>query len=931
MPHNPSFLHLVAEDLLERFGPDLHDLTVVFPNKRAGLFMTEEFHALSPDRPVWAPRYMTLGELFLELSPHQLAEPVDTVIRLFHHYARLSQSTETLDHFYGWGQILLSDFDDIDKHMASPEQVFAHASDLDRLSDPSYLTPEQIQALRRFLHLLDTDDPHSLCHRYSLLWERLLPLYEALRKDLLADNLLYEGALQRDVVERLQQGQSLPHLPAHPCFVGFNLLHPVERQLMKHLASQSLFYWDYDRFYLSDPRHEAGLFMRQNLRDFPSALPEHHFDNLSRLGHLEIITTSTDSAAARYAHNWLSQTRHPQANHNAIVLCNEQLLLPLLHALPDADADGNPLTANITMGFPLAQTPVFSLLSALLALFSDGWDARRQAYRPTFLRPLRHHPYAAHLQPILAVPPPSLSDGSALLCLIHLLEEITLTLTPESNPADAQAQLHLESLYQAHRLLRLFHRQLTHPQRPLQLQPVTLRRLLLNALRLATIPFHGEPATGVQLMGMLETRCLDFPHLLILSPEEDQMPRPTQVETLLPHTVRQAHSLTTPQQRNALFAYHFFRLIQRTESLTLVLNTHTSAGHRHEPSRYLLQLLALLPDAVPTLRSLVAPMPTTAMSDLTLQSAAPTDHLLTQTLSPTALNTFLQCPRRFYWRYVRRLRPADAPVEENPRPLLGNIFHDAAQILYTPAPQLPMLETAVDLAFTLNVPQRIDDEDRRNELIRRALDGHRFPRPRYHGQLLLLRDVVLHYLRQLRQLDTRLQPFTVVATETEATLPLTLTLESGVHTLKLGGRIDRLDRLADGALRIVDYKTGAPHIATPTLQAAFADDATHQDHTLQALLYAAALHEREPQAPLLTALIYLRQAHQSQFDPTLNIAPQPGGEATTDVRPLLPQFLDSLRQLLAEIFAPGQTFPPTAVQRRCQQCPFAILCHRQHR
>ncbi len=963
-----TFLGLVAQDLLHRFGNDMRDLTVVFPNKRAGLFLTEELQALSQGRPIWAPRFTTLGDLFLSLSPYTVADPIETIVRLHQHYLERilpaidaderaeAEEHETLDRFWGWGEIILSDFDDIDKHLADARQVLLHAQQLDELNDLTYLTDEQRQLLKRFFGYFSNGEDSKVRRRFLQLWNQLFNIYSDLRSDLLCHNQLWEGALQREVCQRIKADPTIAERLGRVAFVGFSLLNPVDIQLMKALSSQALFYWDYDEYYLNNPHHEAGQFMQQNLRLFPSALPAEHFDNLSRLRHITLVSTSTDSATARYASHWDSES----TPRNAIVLCNEQLLLPLLHALPEHHY------INITMGFPLVQTPVYSFLAALLTLHTEGWDPSRETFRYTHLQRVMSHPYATLIpSDEIALPCPDLA--TLLAQLIRHLETIGMAQARETTQSDTPTEnqdthtqstvnlLHSESIYQSHRLLLRFHRLLTDPHRPLTLQSVTLRRLILTALRTATIPFHGEPATGLQVMGLLETRCLNFTNLLLLSVEEDQMPRPTQTDTILPAVVRQAHGLTTPRHRSATFAYHFYRLIQRTQNLTILYNTNTAGNRRHEPSRYILQLLSHLPAhrlsvtkiQLQNTPHIATPAPIVIHKTPQMLHQLLSDYTTPQhPLSPTALNTYLRCPLQFYWRYIRHLRPDDTPPDEIDPLQLGNIFHDAAQTLYIhlththqtthieahhlrPLTDEPSLRPFVHLAFQLNIFKPLTDQAQKTQIIRQTVQSQDYPHPHYQGQQLILRDVVTHYLRTLVRHDLRHTPFTLLSTETDITFPLRFQADSTTHTIQLGGRADRIDRQADGALRILDYKTGTPHSTLPTLEAAFATDLRQQPHTLQALLYALAVlrsHSHTAHTPIHTALLYMRSAVEPHFDPTLRIASRPGTPRNADIRPLAHEFEEHLRQLLAEICTLRKPFTPTPHPQNCRQCPFASLC-----
>ncbi|MCR4921268.1 MAG: PD-(D/E)XK nuclease family protein [Bacteroidaceae bacterium] len=1047
-----SFLSLVADDLLKRFGHEMRNVTLVFPSKRAGLFLTQEFAARSGNAPIWAPHYTTLNELFLSLSDHLLADPIDIVSRLYHIYIDCVREDisseegpqalerETLDRFWSWGEIILSDFNDIDKHLANPQKVFRHVRELGELSDNSFLSEEQRQTLMRFFGYFSTGEDSLVRRRFLRLWNAMPAIYEALRLDLLGDNLLWEGALHRDVCQRIEaEPQLLDRFP-HICFVGFNVLNSVEEALMKALGNRALFYWDYDEYYVNDPQQEAGEFMRRNLQHFPSALPAECFRNLERLRRITFVSCPTDNAVARYTSRWMQEGMHPVARENAVVLCNERLLLPVLHAMPASEQAQSQAPINVTMGLPLSDTPIFTFVLALYQLLTEGWDERRQRFRPAFRQSVLNHPYAQYFDDaaIDCIPSKGSTDESlahTISAIIKAVETVGIALGQDESPT-ITAQLHVESVYQAHRVLTKFLQLLSHPTRPLSVRPATLRRLLRSVLAATSIPFHGEPASGMQVMGVLETRCLDFHHLLMLSVEEDLLPRPTQLTSMIPPIVREAYGLTTPRHRIAVYAYYFYRLIQRSEQVTCVFNQNTSGIRRHEPSRFLRQLQADFPPSQLEIRQIqISSAPSTAVP-LPVE-VAKTPQMIAQLrqryaprsghpLSPTAINAYLNCPLQFYYHYVALLSPTDEETDDIDAMQLGNLFHDCAEIIYTDLvrrhggercvepewiapllePECAILRGYIDIAFDMNIRQRLSSDEEKKRFIGECLATGRQPQVEYAGQHIIVRDVLTHYLRQLLRHDLRLAPFTIIGTECDCTLECTLlhpepvegmqpesvegrnpeSVEGihpepveGIHpepaegspskgTILVGGRIDRLDRLADGTLRVLDYKTGTQHIKNHSLDGAFARGSRHQSHTLQACLYALAVMESNgdllslsngaiqglskgcilsqskgcilslskdsPHRPraVQPALYYVRSAHADDYSPALRfLADDATQPATTDFVPLADEFRRRLSETLSEIFSPSLSFRQTTDTDVCKRCDYALLCGRSTR
>lgn len=923
-----TFLQSVAESLLNRFGNNLSQLVVVFPGKRAGLFLDQAL-AAATDAPLWSPSYTTISEFFERASAYSLCDPVESVCRLYRCYAAHVPSPQSLDQFYGWGQVLLSDFDDMDKHCVDVTQLFANIRDLHALDDNTFLTPEQIEALRGFFSKFDPAEDTELKRRFLELWEQMPAIYEELNATMRADGLLYEGALQREVVRQLASFQS----DKTYVFVGFNVLNTVEQSLFDELQrrGQALFFWDYDKFYIEN--HEAGHFLRQNLQRYGNELPIDRFDNLRRPKQITFISASSENIQARYVPRWLGENLTQPENESAVVLCNEQLLQPILHAIPDPT-----MPVNITMGFPLTDTPVYNFLLSLAALQTDGWDAAARRFRRSQLTTVTAHPYSRLLA----------DESWRRKCeggrgLLLYLQDI-LTLLGQQIHDDIIAQ---EAVFIAYtRLNRLL--DLMNGEAPLlAVTDATLLRVLRQVLQSETIPFHGEPATGLQVMGVLETRALDFRHLLMLSVGEGFLPKQVADNSFIPYFLREAFGLTTVRHKIAVYAYYFYRLIQRAERLTFVYNESNAGVRQNEISRFLRQLLAETDFPVTMLRlradnavqpavSLVREKTPEVMNRLRLLFnnrglRGHERHLL----SPTALNNYTACPMKFYYRYVEGLRIDPNPQDGLDASLFGDVFHRAAELLYrqlTSAGDVvrgqdldPFLAKDGVMLLTPFVHQAFRDkffEDSPED---------------YRGILVIAERVIHTYLLQLLRHDRQLTPFRVLALEK----PVRKTLVVGDWELDLGGYIDRMDLVPDDlvegakAIRVVDYKTGGRLGAVSSLDRLFSDTDQTAQYYFQSILYASIVAERE-KMPVTPCLFFVHRAGSPDYTPKLRLA----GQMLHDVRTILPSadaahhdaasptFTDGLESLIATIFNPAIPFTQTDSASTCLHCPYAGLCQR---
>ena len=360
------FLQLVAHDLYTKIGNDLSRTVLVFPNKRANLFFNE-YLAEESDQPIWSPAAMSISDLLQKLSVQKAGDPIRLVCELYKVFKEETGSRETLDDFYFWGELLISDFDDVDKNMVDADKLFSNLQDLKNLMDDyEFLDEEQEEAIRQFFQNFSIERRTELKEKFISLWDKLGIIYHRYRENLAELGIAYEGMLYRNVIEQLDTDRLKYDKYV---FVGFNVLNKVEKEFFQKLqrAGKAMFYWDYDLFYTQRiSKHEAGEFIKRNLIDFPNELPESYFDIFRKPKKIRYISASTENAQARFL---FSQTaRMGSEKENAIVPCNEALLLPVLHSIPQ-----DVQNVNITMGFPLAQTPVYSFINAAMELQTNGY------------------------------------------------------------------------------------------------------------------------------------------------------------------------------------------------------------------------------------------------------------------------------------------------------------------------------------------------------------------------------------------------------------------------------------------------------------------------------------------------------------------------------------------------------------------------------
>ena len=1001
MNNNNTFLAHVAEKIIAISGNNLSETAIVFPNKRAALFMNEQLARIS-DRPIWSPAYLTISELFKSMSPLAIAEPVKLTCELYKSFVHVTGSNESLDHFYGWGQVMLSDFDDIDKNLVDAHRLFVNLRDWHEMDDLSFLSQSQKDVIAHFFSNFDPDHQTELKRQFLFLWSKLAEVYDDFRQRLRTQGLAYEGMLYRDVVSHEQP--ELHHASYH--FVGFNFLNKTEQELFRQIKKQDRahFYWDFDKAYIREADSEAAMFIRQHLLNFPNELDsddELIYDNLNKPKDIIYASASSENIQARYVRTWLEH----RAGRTAVVLADERLLQAVVHALPE-DTD-----INITTGYPLQRTQCASLLQQLYALQTNGYDAKNKVYRMSYVLPVLRHPFATLISPAVSeiakelaqsyhrvISPDRLTKDEGLrlvftpaaattLSTMQWLAEVLmrigrrnvildgrlrggersegrglrmkdegfilderwkatggraslememkdegLRMKDESNnpssliphPSSENSILEQEALFQCYTLVTRLSQLVTADD--LNIEPATLGRLIRQIITTTTIPFHGEPLKGIQVMGVLETRNLDFDHLLILSANEGNLPKGVEQSSLIPYSLRKAHQLTTADSRAAVYAYHFYRLLQRAADVTLCYNNQPTNGTTGEMSRFMLQLLTKREGRIQRLHLQTHQ---SACGDLP-KAVDPSPWLAErlqacQRISPTDINQYLRCQLLFYYKKILGIKePEPTPDEMPDNRLFGTAFHKAAELAYKEMATSDGLITKAAIEGLLKNKPRIES------IVQQAFGDAATG----EGIILIHRAAISRYLNNLLQADLQLAPFTIIGLEQPIEATLTFHTPEGTRSIKLRGIIDRLDLVNDNTtLRVVDYKTGrSPKQKIREREGVFSTDAieqTHSDYYLQAMLYATLVSQQsEPPSPsvhgstVIPALSFVREAGSPDYDPMLSIGDQP----ISDISQYAPWFEEQLSQLLGKIFDTGGSFQPTGYPKRCTDCAFRQLC-----
>jgi CRISPR/Cas system-associated exonuclease Cas4 (RecB family) len=954
-----SFLRLVAKDVVARFGNRLADITVVFPSRRARLFFNHYLYR-EVGSPLWAPQYATIEELFESRSACRNADMLQLTGDLYLSYLAVRNaksgipSTETLDEFFFFGEILLNDFDDIDKNLVNARALFSNLKDLDRMKDDfSHLSEAQLENIsRHFGKIFKEDSP--LKTAFWSIWNILGDVYQVFREKLKQQGMAYPGMLMREVIEN----ESIEFSGEQYVFVGFNILNKCEECLFNRLKNKSLFYWDYDIYYLN---HEAGRYIAENIRKFGSALDKVEFNSfLGKEKEIIFMASSSESGQSGIIPSWIDSLNHSPDHakpDSAIVLCNEGILPVVMHAISPEKVEN----VNITMGFPITQTPVAVFLQIWTELQTKGL-VKPGAFHYKQVLPALRHPYTQIIFPEAEEIEKTISRNNIFFpdiqvlhnkllfrhtknaadlagYLLDLVENLGKAYKDEASFRDVYDGLYQESIFRAYQVLNRLHGLLSSGE--WNLEKPTFLRLLRRLLSATQVPFHGEPVKGLQIMGVLETRTLDFKNLLILSVNEGFMPGSNSENTFIPQFLRSHLGLNTVDRQDSIYAYHFYRLLQRAEKITLVYNTDKTQTGNTEMSRFLLQMLVdrRLNIRRCTLQSTVKPMETqpviVSKTDEVIRSIKEKYDFNTnpeaKPLTPSNLNTFIDCPLRFYLQKIKGYETPDELSDELDSSIFGTIFHRSAEFLYREISGTAQEKTPLS-AFVVQ-KERLDaylqagSEFRIQRLVSKAFEevyfkGKPVDESQYNGEQLINFHVICKMLERLIEFDRRRAPFTMLGLEQKIYDFIELPDKS--VKLKIGGIIDRMEE-HNGKLLIIDYKTGSSGKTYKTLEDLVTEKDRRASHIFQTFVYASVLIRKKMfELPVVPALLYIQDAGKENFSPVVEYEKEP----IENFRNLNEKFEELYIQKISDLFNRDIPFRQTTFESNCVYCEFRELCNR---
>jgi hypothetical protein len=950
-----SFLRNTAASILQEYK-ELQNLVIVLPNRRAGLFFTQHLGGLI-EKPTWMPEVKTIEDVFYQYAGQRPADDLTLIFELYKVYQSLHPEPETFDRFYFWGEMILKDFNDLDQFMADAKKLYLHLSEIKELeSDLSFLTDSQIDLIRQFWNSFERQD-RSHQEKFLKFWQMLSPLYHAFQASLEVSGLGYSGKLYRKVAQSLEE---IPRPEKQFIFIGFNAFTGTEEILIKHFISEfgARIFWDIDGYYLEDKNQEAGLFFREYQKDkifgptFPKEIPN-HIQN--RKAQIHIYATPLKTNQANLVGSILEKGGLEENwEETVVILPDEQMLFPILYTLPDQIDK-----VNVTMGYPVKNAPVYAFLEAVLEMqrFIKVEEGKVLFYHQPVKNLLSSIYLKTENEPFIAkiledmqeknqiyIPEATLHQGGVLFQLIFqqlksetlfpylsvLMEQLAERLTDEP--------LQRSYLYQCFKQLNRL-REIFEKQDATTVDREFFIRLFRQVFREVKLPFEGEPLQGLQVMGVLESRNLDFRRVIICNMNEDSFPPSGGLNSMIPFNIRKAFRLPVQEQNDAIYAYTFYRLLHSAEEVHMIYTTASDQGKAGEKSRYIQQMMVEMGIEMKE-EIIYVPIDLKNTDAITIQKEPEVLQLLERyvvspegfsqtSFSPSALSVYLDCRFKFYLQYLANIQEKDEVKEEVDAAVFGNIAHYSMEFLYD----------GFRKRKNRDVLEKEDFEELRKNWVFPSIELG--VRKFYHleenadtklsGQMAIVRDVMQKYMVRLLEIDEEDAPFRLLSMEKAHKAQFKINTLEGVKKISLKGFIDRVDE-KEGTIRLIDYKSGGDKKVFSNVQSLFDRDDKNRNKAAMQTMYYGLLYQamhRENTKPLKPALFNFKEIFQEDFNPYLQQKePRVIAVEVADYRSYQSDYESGLRTMLEEMYDPEVPFSQTDNVDKCKYCAYVGICGR---
>ncbi len=966
-----TFLQATASDILTKYKHRLYELYLIFPNKRTKIFFNKAFAELY-GQAHWAVRTDTFKSFMRRQSELTELDKLALIHELFCVYVDISKEKNKdylrdFANFYRLGELILSDFNELDNWLTAPVDIFRNIADIHEIDDRfDWLTEEQKDLLRQFWTNFRTGKQSREKEKFIQIRDILPELYSRFATRLTEKKQGYSGLIYRKIAEQFDVNTYLSGKYKKYLFIGFNALNRAEETVFRKFgeSGKADFYWDTDAYYHFDEKQEAGDFLRKNFRrlnikNYP--VPS----NFLKSKDISLIGVPLQVGQAKLVGSLLSEALTKYAPEDiAVVLADENLLFPVLYSVPP-QID----SINVTMGFPMKATPVYSLIELYIRLLQNSKRISSGDYYYKDVLALLKHPAvdtASGGEAVLAIKKieeakqghvrPGFLPDAFRKPIISLL----FTRIPDEDFQNLFTENLLNILYEIFdkrtdelgQLVKtieneFIHKAYTHikrfadvlEQNKISLSFKLLTDLLLQSISTQQIPFTGKAQKGIQIMGVLETRNLDFKHVIILGMNEGKFPSVSMTPSFISENMRYVFGLPQIRYQDSVFAYFFYRLLQRAETISLVYNSIVNDKNAGEISRFVKQIQAESGFTVKeqlysydlisaNTDPIIIDKDTQIMTSLSGYFAE--TNVSKKYLSASAINTYLDCSLQFYFRYIAGLKEPENIEEDVSHAALGTILHRAAELIYKhiiKSNHSPIIEKS-------DIPTAKQYIDKAVEIaFSEYYKTDSFSDFVAEGNQIIIREVVKKYLQKILDTDADYVPFEIVSLEDEKQFITTLSVKTleGKKEVTLGGTIDRID-LKNNTIRVTDYKTGSVKKEFSGFEDLFADQTNgHNKTVVQIFLYAYMYKQKFPHRKHVQPCIYdVRGMSAANFSPDIILKV---GKDSQIINPetfemLLPDFLENLSKKIGELYNPDVPFQQADNVKVCEYCAYREICKR---
>lgn len=956
-----SFLYRVANTYFEQFDSEISRFTFVFPNRRAGLFFRQYLADIAV-KPVFSPEIITIDECFASASSYQSADRLSNLFRIYTIYRSLNKKAESFDSFVFWGEMLLADFDEVDKYRVDARQLFTNITELKEIDSLfNIFTAEQLEAIQQFWKNFIPVTEGKTSVEFLSTWKILYEIYNQFHTELKSVGLATDGMICREVVDRLIEHDEIDVWNNKKfVFVGFNALNPCEKKLMYELKKRNMadFYWDYEAGELRDNDNPASLFYEENTRNFPSKF-EIKTETIPLSEKItELIAVPSSVGQTKQVYSILNRLfpadeQNKKWLNTAVVLPDENLLIPLLHAIPEQIQK-----INVTMGYPLKITPVFNFIESIFQLQQRLRSNEKAVsfYFQTVYNILNHQFIILLCENevkeisknmvrynMIYVAENDLKKNELLSLIfspqndihsfITYLLRILLFLHKELKIKSAEANnvsLDADFLYQYYITINRISGIIDEYSPSIELNTDTLIRLIKQLTSGITIPFEGEPLEGLQIMGMLEARGIDFENLIITTFNEGVFPNKNNTNSFIPYHLRKGFGLATFEHHDAISSYNFYRLIHRAKRIFYLYDSRTDGMQTGEISRYIYQLKYHYGLDI-RVKNVNFDISFGGSNEIKVNKSPEILEKLRQflvdnddapSLSASSIKSYIDCPLQFYLTRIEKLEQADELKETIEESMFGNLFHATMEYLYLPYKAKMLNQDDID--NILNQPLYIEKQ------IKKAFCKKYFriseeDKITLEGNNLLIANVIAKYVRQVLRNDKMYAPFRFI--DAEKVCKLKFPISNGEVNLK--GIIDRIDE-KEGKIRILDYKTGAGNLEFKSWEEVFEhNNDKRPKYVLQTFLYGLFYKKEAAGKTMSPGIYYMRNVFKDGFVTEMTFKPEKNVKIVIDdFSAFEEEFTSKLKICIEEIFNPEVPFFQTTSQDPCKYCSYTSICNR---